>query len=63
MHVTYFNKEEGRGGNLAAPAHAGREAFLTHWISHSPSPREQLPGKIHSSPQNPTAPFVGTYPF
>lgn len=63
MHITYFNKEEGRRENLAAPARAGREAFLTHRISYSPSPREQPLGKIHSTPQDPAAPFVATYPF
>lgn len=61
MHITHFNREEGKKANLVAPAHAGRAAFLTHRISHSPSPREQPPGKIHSTAQDPTAPFVGTY--
>lgn len=45
MHITDFNTEEGRRETLAAPAHAGREALLTHRISHSPSPWEQPPGK------------------
>lgn len=63
MHITYFNREEEEKANLAAPAQAGRAASLTHQISHSPSPQEQPPGKIHSTAQDPTAPFVGTYPF
>lgn len=63
MHITDFNREEGKKENLVAPAQADRAAFLTQQISHSPSPQEQPPGKIHSAAQDPTAPFVGTYPL
>lgn len=46
MYITYFNKEDEKRENLAAPAHA---SFFSSFLSPS-SPQNSIQEKIHPIP-------------